>query len=182
MKICPSFPGYSATKDGSIVSHRRRGVRIAGHGGTRSLIDYAHQYILSQFTTKKGYKTVCITQRNGKPRPIGVHQLVADAYHGKCPYGMQVRHLDGNPSNNNPHNLCYGTALQNSQDRSSHGRYFGGHQHHSSKLTMEQAQSIRSMRSAGAKVKELASKYDVSTSCIESIIYGKSYKNMSSRG
>lgn len=136
MKIRTSFPGYSATKDGSIVSHRRRGVRIAGHGGTRSLIDHGHQYILNQRTTKKGYKTVCITQINGKSRPIGVHQLVADAYHGKCPHGMQVRHLDGNPSNNNLHNLCYGTALQNAHDRLAHGRYLSGHQHHASKLTM----------------------------------------------
>lgn len=177
MKKCPSFIGYSATEDGRIFSHRRRGVRIAGsYGGTKSMIDYSHQYELSQFTTKKGYKTVCIMQENGKARPVGVHQLVADAYIGKCPDGQEVRHIDGIHANNFPHNLCYGTSLQNADDRKKHGNYASGENHLSAKLTSLQVSEIKFHRAEGVKFKELASKYGVSVSTIEGVIYGKTYK------
>ncbi|MBY0483474.1 HNH endonuclease [Nitrosomonas sp.] len=179
MKICPSFQGYSATSDGSIVSHRRRGVRVPGHGGTKSVIDYDHNYLLSQLTTKKGYKTVCIMLENGKTRPVGVHRMVADAYHGVCPTGLQVRHIDGNASNNTPDNLCYGDALQNASDRILHGRYKSGSEHHNSKLTKQQVEDIKIRRSSGVKVKDLALANGVSIATIEAVIYGKHYKVIS---
>lgn len=180
MRPCPSYPGYSATTDGRVISHRRRGFRTGPfRGGSESRIDPSHTYELSQFTTKKGYKTVGISFPNGKSRPVGVHQLVADAFLGPCPEGLQVRHLNGVPSDNRPDNLRYGTHHDNARDRQVHGTYLGGSNHHNAKLTAGQASTIRRRRRLGEKVLDLAVEYGVSVSTIESIIYGKSYRSSS---
>lgn len=50
-----------------------------------------------------------------------VHQLVARAFIGPCPPGLEVRHKDGNPANNHIDNLEYGTRADNMQDRLNHG-------------------------------------------------------------
>lgn len=111
----------------------------------------------------------------GKSRPVGVHQLVADAFHGPCPHGLVVRHLNGVPSDNSPENLKYGTNAENAEDRKRHGTYLGGSNHHSAKLTGSQAVAIRTGRRRGARVKDLAAEFGVSVATIESIIYNRSY-------
>jgi hypothetical protein len=50
-----------------------------------------------------------------------VHRLVAAAFLGPCPEGKEVRHLDGNPANNDLSNLAYGTRSENRLDRVVHG-------------------------------------------------------------
>ena len=52
-----------------------------------------------------------------------IHRLVAEVYMGACPPGMEVRHLDGNPANNNVSNLAYGTRSENVLDSVAHGTY-----------------------------------------------------------
>ncbi|WP_460543493.1 HNH endonuclease [Halomonas shantousis] len=150
-------------------------MRPSGKGSV-SRIEASHHFELSQATTSKGYRTVSISFGNGRARPVGVHQLVADAFHGPCPDGLQVRHLNGIPSDNRPANLAYGNALQNAMDRKRHGTYLGGSNHHNAKLSGGQAAEIRHKRRLGAKVNALAEEYGVSVSTIESVIYGKSYK------
>jgi hypothetical protein len=178
MKDCPSFNGYSATEDGRIFSHRRRGVRTEGHGGTRICVDPSYSYELTQQVTPKGYHTVSIMFANGKARPVGVHQLVADAYLGPVPDGMEVRHDNGAPSDNRPSNLLYGTCQDNADDRKRHGTYFSGGEHSNAKLTNEQAAAIRDARLRRVKVKDLAAQYGVGVSTIEDVIYNRSYKEV----
>lgn len=177
MKPCPSFTGYPATDDGRVFSHRRRG--MGKFAGSVSTIDPAYAYELSQTTTAKGYRTVSIVLPTGKSRPLGVHQLVADAYLGPAPAGQEVRHLDGNPSANHLSNLAYGTGAENAADRLRHGNYPSGAAHHNAKLTSSQAEEVRAKRTGGLKVKELAAQYSVSIATIESVIYGKSYVDRS---
>ena len=173
MKQCPSYPGYSATDDCKIISHRRRG--LGKHRGSISCIDKLFKFELKQQETPKGYMNVGIILPTGKPGSIGVHRLVADAFHGKCPEGLQVRHLNRNPKDNRPENLKYGTTKENANDRIGHGTYLCGSDHHNAKLTGEQAVAIRRLRKCGEMVKDLYAEYNVITSTIESIIYGKSY-------
>lgn len=61
--------------------------------------------------------------RNGVQKTVTVHQLVAAAFLGPCPDGMQVRHLDGDPSNNAVSNLAYGTSSENRLDSVRHGTH-----------------------------------------------------------
>ena len=57
-----------------------------------------------------------------------VHRLVAAAFLGPCPQGMQVRHGEAGALDNGIGNLCYGTAKDNAQDNLRHGT-----NHHASK-------------------------------------------------
>lgn len=58
--------------------------------------------------------------------------------------GLQCRHLDGNPTNNNLKNLCWGSYSENHKDAVKHGTSpFGlGEQNHAAKLTEEQVRFI----------------------------------------
>jgi hypothetical protein len=57
-----------------------------------------------------------------------VHRLVALAFIGPCPEGMEVRHLNGNPMDNRPANLAYSTHQVNMMDTLRHKRH-----HHANK-------------------------------------------------
>jgi hypothetical protein len=66
--------------------------------------------------------TLCATAAGIDKVTRHVHELVAEAFHGPCPEGQEVRHLNGNRFDNAARNLGYGTALQNAADREAHGR------------------------------------------------------------
>ncbi len=53
-----------------------------------------------------------------------VHALVAEAFIGPRPEGMEIRHLNGDPADNRPENLEYGTRSENSKDSKLHGTHF----------------------------------------------------------
>ena len=57
----------------------------------------------------KGYLKVNLT----RAIHVYVHQLVAEAWHGAIPYGMQVDHIDFDRQNNTPGNLRYLPAPDN---------------------------------------------------------------------
>lgn len=50
-----------------------------------------------------------------------VHRMVAMAFLGPCPEGMEVCHNNGNPADNRLSNLRYGTRSENLYDRVKHG-------------------------------------------------------------
>jgi hypothetical protein len=68
----------------------------------------------------EGYMHVGLSS-NRIQRGHKVHRLVLEAFVGPCPEGMQCRHLDGNPSNNRLENLCWGTPIENWDDKVRHG-------------------------------------------------------------
>lgn len=175
LKDCPSFPGYSVDEKGNVFSHRTRKSLKGSWGGTKAFIDKSICKKLSKHLTKKGYLVVCAKKKGESSRNHGVHQMVSDAYLGPIPNGMEVRHLDGIKTNNIPNNLAYGTTQDNANDRMSHGNYKSGQEHCNSKLTQQQADEIRILRSKKLKVDLLANKYGVSKSTIEDIIYNRTY-------
>lgn len=178
IKPCPSYIGYSATSDGKIISHRRKGK--GKQRGSKELIDNDFRYELRQTKNQKGYLKVSIVLPDGRITSVLSHRLISNAFHGKCPDGLQVRHLNGNNTDNRPENLRYGTAKENAMDRKAHGTYKAGELHQNSKLTNHQAEKIRNMRRRGYKVKDIANEFNVIKSTIESIIYNKAYIKNSS--
>ncbi len=69
---------------------------------------------------REGY--VCVQFcRGAKHRFQRVHRLVALAFLGPPASDQEVRHLDGNPSNNHLENLAWGTHAENRRDQLRHG-------------------------------------------------------------
>jgi len=87
--------------------------------------------ILKQFPSQQGYLSVSLYKGYGKKAVrIGVHILVALAFLGPCPHGMQVAHLDESRTNSRLDNLRYMTPHGNSmmpkhRKRISKGRFIG---------------------------------------------------------
>lgn len=66
---------------------------------------------------------VVMLKIGGKSTPRHVHRLVAEAFLGPRPDGMQTRHLNGNAIDNRAENLRYGTARENALDSVQHGTH-----------------------------------------------------------
>jgi hypothetical protein len=74
--------------------------------------------VLAQFTIWNGYKTTHLGQDN--PNKY-VHQLVALAFLGETPEGMEVCHWDDDKPNNRLGNLRHDTREGNIADRKRNG-------------------------------------------------------------
>lgn len=133
--------------------------------------------ILKKTINNYGYDRVSLTDLDGKTKGITVHKIVTTSFIGERPIGMQVRHLDGNKTNNKLSNLCYGTALENANDRLIHGRTCIGEQIGSSKLSKHDVLYIKSNFKKRGDMVKMAKKFNVSCANIYMIINGKSRKN-----
>ncbi len=101
-------------------------------------------------------------------RGIPVHQLVMLAFYGYPPAGKEAMHLNGNPKDNRPENLRYGTHSENITDMYRMGKG-------PLKLTPEDVRQIRFGLSCGWPPRELAAVYGVSETCIRRIQKGRRY-------
>lgn len=118
---------YMAGEDGHIYSR----TRYKGFG-RKELTDW---YPLAGHKTSKGYRSVSLCHENVKVTK-NVHRLICIAFHGMPESNsLQVRHMDGNPENNAPSNLSWGTQEENWSDRRAHGTATVGEKHHAAKLT-----------------------------------------------
>ena len=63
-----------------------------------------------------GYLAVTL-RLNRQPKTHTVHTLVAAAFLGPRPEGMDVMHADDDPQNNRLENLSYGTRSENNYQR-----------------------------------------------------------------
>jgi hypothetical protein len=105
----PDFPDYFATSAGRVVScHRRWKQPRELKGG------FTHN--------GRGYRTVLLVNTDGATTRT-LHSVIAEAFHGSRPEGMQVRHLNGDRLDNRPANLAWGTASENSLDTIAHGTH-----------------------------------------------------------
>lgn len=92
------------------VSDQARIRRVSPAQGTRP------GHIRRTSVDRRGYHRLKL---GGKTRWL--HRVVAEAFHGPSDLPL-VRHLDGDPGNNVPANLAFGTSLDNANDRRRHGR------------------------------------------------------------
>lgn len=85
--------------------------------------------ILKPFITREGHLENILSRNNVKFHKR-VHKVVAEAFIGPCPDGMEVAHNDGNPKNNNVNNLRYATRKDNALDAIKHGTHFNSSKTH----------------------------------------------------
>lgn len=124
--------------------------------------------------SRGGYLTYCL-RHNGKQSTLPAHKLVADAFLGVKPFeGACIRHLDGNPLNNNLSNLKWGTYKENADDSTRHGTTQRGTKNPNNKLTEPQVLAIR-RRLKRETATSLAAFFGVSKQSILAIKHGKSW-------
>lgn len=110
----PGYPGYEASSRGRVRSTEAAPV-----------YKMRRKPSVRKGRTFWGYPTTTVLVFNpeyGRPtvKTIGIHILVAAAFHGVRPTGLQVDHIDGNTSNSRPENLEYVTPAENT--RRAHAR------------------------------------------------------------
>jgi hypothetical protein len=96
----------------------------SNHGQVRSLPrNTTSGRILKPWRDDNGRWCVKLS-KNGVEKTLYVHRLVAGAFIGPKPDGLETRHLDDDPDNNRADNLAYGTSAENKADMlRNHGHY-----------------------------------------------------------
>lgn len=139
--------------------------------------------ILKGYTDTYGYVVVRLS-KNGTVHDRKVHRLVCEAFHG--PSNLpEVRHLDGNRSNNHASNLAWGTTAENAADRARHGRTLRGEASPRAKLTAVQVEAIRreysTVRAGRQRAprgwrQAVAARYGISVDGLGTILAGHGYQ------
>ncbi|QXN74235.1 HNH endonuclease [Gordonia phage Cafasso] len=103
------IPGFEGHYDASDLGRIRSVKRATPH------------IMAQQWTGKYFNAMICM---NGRYRPYGVHRLVCMAFHGEPPSpGLHACHDNGDPTDNRPANLYWGTPGDNAVDMVRHGRH-----------------------------------------------------------
>ena len=128
-------------------------------------------------TCKAGYLVVSLSSGFRNRRTYFIHRLVAHAFIGTRPEGLECCHGDGNSRNNHIENLRYDTHKNNGADSSRHGVMPHGEQHRDAKLSEQDVREIRFKHLPRKYTREmLAQEYGVSYSTVHHILGGRTWK------
>ncbi|WP_206107767.1 NUMOD4 motif-containing HNH endonuclease [Paludisphaera rhizosphaerae] len=150
-KPIPSAPGYSASSEGQIRNDK------SGR-------------ILRPTKTPYGYLQVGPKSPGVSPSCL-VHRLVAEAFLGECPEGLEVDHKNGVRSDNRASNLQYLTHAANCRK----GRRIRGGEHKLAKLTAAAALEIKAAEIRHGDLTRFAERFGVSVPAIRQVRNGKSW-------
>lgn len=148
-RVMSEFPTYVISADGQIGGPSGRWLKAS--------------------PDRDGYPRVVLYVK-GRRIARSVHWLVCTAFHGDRPPGMEARHLDGIPANNEAGNLCWSTHQENCADKMSHGTYTQGETHHRSKLTAADVRGIRLRVANGEAMRSVGRSYGVVHRTIQAIV------------
>lgn len=156
--------------------------QVSNLGRVKRLVGYQAktERIIKPRIKNSGYEFVSLQYKRAK-RNFYVHRLVARAFIGECPRGIDVNHINGNKKDNHIGNLEYVTRVENMK----HARKIGLHDNRGEnqwqhKLTQENVWEIRMVSSLclediGGR-KTLALLMGVSERTIDDIVNGKTWR------
>lgn len=124
----PGFSDYAADDSGQLWTRRKK----AG-GGKNPYGQAKGPWRLQpmQFDQRVRYQTVRVGADGAdKRKRMMVHSLVALAFLGPRPAGMQIAHGSSGAMDNSPGNLSYKTPAQNKADEIRDGTRYKGDRHH----------------------------------------------------
>lgn len=153
--------GYEGRYQVSSIGRVRSFPIIVAPRGAAPHVHHASGRIMTQHRGRHCSIELSNGARGGARRKF-VHRLVCEAFNGPPPFdGACVLHNDGNPFNNGPDNLRWGTQKENAADALLHGAMVSGENHPTAKLTDADVAAIREGLSAGASLMQMAKKYGV---------------------
>lgn len=110
---------------------------------------------------------------------VYVSHLVAAAFIGPRPPGLEVAHKDGKKPNNRVDNLRYCTPAENAADRAKHGTQVRGARCHMAKLTDADVLAIRRRRaSSNETLKVIGLDFGLSASATAALVRRASWKHL----
>lgn len=127
-EIWKAIPGYEGLYEVSNLGHVRSVARIVRASGISQRRAFGR--VLKPYTNKLRYQYVALS-KDGKPKTLLVHRLVANVFVPNPNNYSIINHKDENPSNNRADNLewCtqmynvhYGTGMERGDAKSNHGR------------------------------------------------------------
>ncbi len=168
----PGFPGYRVGIDGTVWSCWKGG----GKHARRIMVD--KWKLLKPTPMKSGHLHLNISTPDGKRIYVLVHHLVLQAWHGFCPEGLEARHLNDNPTDNQLSNLRWGTRTQNIDDRKKNGSWICGSASSNAKITDDQVREILRRCVNGEKQRVVAADYGIHQSEVSRIVRAKRWAHM----
>lgn len=159
-KDIPGYEGeYQASSKGQIKSLKRM---VPCKGGYRCV---SERLLKQHIKDKCGHLGVSLRARN---QGFCVYRAVALAFIGVPEEGQEVLHINGNPKDNRPENLRYGTRRENILDVYYQGKRW-------KQLNIDDVQTIKFALFCGFSSKELSKEFNVSISTINDIKRGRRY-------
>lgn len=154
--------GYEGLYSVSSLGRVRGEARLVAHMKQGKML--RQRIVKARINKQTGYLAVNLS-RDASRRTFTVHSLVAAAFIGPRPFGMEVAHGDGNPTNAMLSNLRYATPSENVRDKEIHGTILKGERAPRAKLTNAE---VRSLRSDKRLLREIAADYGIAvpTACM----------------
>jgi hypothetical protein len=168
----PEATGYRFYADGSITCCWTKG----GNDRT-SRLNPSRWHRLKTEPGTAGYPEVKV-KWEGKRTWFRVHVMIARAFRGPCPEGLECRHLDDDKLNNRIENLVWGTPKENGQDKVANGHSLAGERHPMVRLTEVQVRELRKLYSEGWKLSALVARFGVSKSAVHGIAKKRTWKHV----
>lgn len=130
-RTVPGHPDYDVSNHGRVRSRKR---------------STTPQLLTNKPHSRLGY---CFVRLDSKS--YGVHQVVALAWHGPCPDGLEVDHINKVRNDNRPENLRYVTRQENLEDRRFHNIAvcINGHQMSGDNVYIRPSSGRRECRACG---------------------------------
>jgi hypothetical protein len=165
------FAGYFARGDGTLWTRWTKGPMRRKRDNLRQIVGHRNKV--------SGYIETDILNDKGERCHVLVNWIIATAFHGPRPQGLQCRHIDGNRANNMPDNLAWGTQSDNEQDKKDHGRFnrvvLRGSENGSARLNECRVLEIVRRCNDGESRSSIAAELHVSRGSVDSIMSGRNW-------
>lgn len=159
-----SCEGYEVTAEGKVRSVDRVIMRSNGRPCPR------RGKVLKPWIDPHGYYRIEVAGKRG----IFVHVMVAEAFIGRKPEGMQVNHKDCNKQNNHVFNLEYVTPSENCKHAYDNGLFKlyrqRGSNHPNAKLTESDVVAMFHLRANGESQQSIGKKFGISQTIVGDIL------------
>jgi hypothetical protein len=169
------IPGYEQRYEVSDAGRIRSLITADSRGQKRTPGLLAQSKYVSK--TGRTLRTFCtLMKADGTRNTMPTHRAVMLAFVGERPDGMVICHNDGDPTNNRLTNLRYDTHKGNEADKLAHGTHKRGEKNVKAKLTQEQAQNIKDLKTVKrGELTKLAKEYNVSLVTVSAVRHGRQW-------